>query len=117
MPEHSRDEDALIEKTRAYVDASNEHDVDRIETMLAADAVYLSTGVGRHDGATAILHMNRSFFSANPDVHWNTTSYRVVENGGVEFDFIISLGGASYPGVERVFFDPQGKIVRVEVER
>lgn len=117
MPENKPDADALIEKTRAYVDASNHHDIARIATMLAEDAVYLSTGVGRHNGAAAILDMNKTFFGANPDVHWQTSNYRLIETGGVAFDFVISYAGTSGPGIERVFFDEHGQICRVEVER
>jgi len=117
MPDNKRDADTLIEKTRAYVDASNGHDIARIATMLAEDAVYLSTGVGRHDGSAAILDMNKDFFSANPDVHWETANYRAIETDGVVFDFVISYGGTSGPGVERVYFDARGQINRVEVER
>lgn len=107
----------LIGKTKAYVEASNAHDVDRIATMLKEDVVYQSTGVGRHEGAAAILTMNRSFFGEYPDVHWDAENYRTVDDGGVEFDFVITLGGHSSSGIERVFFDPSGRISRVEVER
>ena len=110
-------EHRLIELARAYVAASNDHDVERIAGMLAADAAYASTGVGRHDGAEAILAMNRSFFADNPDVHWEAVNYRQVKGDGVEFDFTITLNGASSSGVERVFFGPDGRISRVEVER
>ena len=107
----------LIERAKDYVDASNAHDVERIEAMLAPDALYLSTGVGRHEGAAAILAMNRSFFGANPDVHWDAQNYRTVADRGVEFDFAISFGETVGNGVERVFFNAAGNIIRVEVER
>ena len=38
-------------------------------------------------------------------------------NDGVEFDFTITLAGASHRGVERVFVGDNGRITRVEVER
>lgn len=111
------DTDALIGRAEAYVEASNGHDVARIATMLAENAVYRSSGVGGHDGAAAILAMNRSFFSANPDVRWQARDYRLIDKNGVEFDFVISFGDTSAPGIERVFFDADGQITRVEVER
>ncbi len=101
----------------AYVEASNAHDVDRIATMLSPEAVYHSTGVGSHEGAAAILSMNTEFFSANPDVHWDATNYRDITGAGVEFDFVITLQGERGGGVERVYFDANGLISRVEVER
>lgn len=107
----------LVELARAYVEASNDHDVERIAGMLAPQAAYMSTGVGRHDGAEAILAMNRDFFADNPDVHWNAVNYRNVKPNGVEFDFTITLNGVSSNGVERVFFADDGLISRVEVER
>ena len=106
-----------IARTRDYVDASNAHDVGRIEAMLDPSALYLSTGVGRHQGANAILAMNRAFFSENPDVHWNAQNYRAIAGDGVEFDFEISFGETVATGIERVFFNTAGAIVRVEVER
>lgn len=113
----SSDPGDLIARTKDYVDASNAHDVARIEAMLDTDALYLSTGVGRHEGAAAILKMNRAFFGQNPDVHWDAENYRIVPDGGVEFDFTISFGDTVGSGVERVFFNTAGRIVRVEVER
>lgn len=107
----------LITWTRAYVDASNEHDVGRIRSMLAYDATYHSSGVGNHHGAGAIVAMNKSFFAASPDVHWQPENFRAVEDDGVEFDFVITIAGQPSKGVERVFFNDGGKIRRVEVER
>ncbi len=109
--------DDLIARTRAYVDASNDHDVERIRTMLSDGATYQSSGVGEHEGADAIIAMNTTFFAAKPDVHWQPANFRTVEGDGVEFDFVITIGGADSRGVERVFFDDTGQIVRVEVER
>ena len=61
--------------------------------------------------------MNRKFFADYPDVHWDTANWRMVENGGVEFDFTITLGGASHRGIERVAVGDDGLITRVEVAR
>ncbi len=102
---------------RAYVDASNDHDVDRIATMLAPDVAYRSSGAGAHDGAEAILAMNRVFFADYPDVRRDPENWRSIPNDGVEFDFTITLAGASHRGVERVFVGDNGRITRVEVER
>jgi hypothetical protein len=102
---------------QAYVAASNDHDTDRIATMLAPDVAYRSSGVGAHDGAEAILAMNRVFFADHPDVRWEPENWRSVDGGGVEFDFTITLGGARHRGVERVFVREDGLIGSVEVER
>lgn len=102
---------------RAYVDASNDHDIDGIAALLAPDVAYRSSGVGAHDGAAKILAMNRTFFGDYPDVHWDPVNWRHIGDGGIEFDFTITLGGQSHRGVERVFVDDTGRISRVEVER
>jgi hypothetical protein len=102
---------------KAYVDASNAHDVDRIATLLDPDVAYRSSGVGAHDGAEKILAMNRTFFGDYPDVTWEPRNWRQIDDGGVEFDFTITLGGQSHRGVERVFVNDAGLITRVEVER
>jgi hypothetical protein len=107
----------LVEQTKSYVAASNAHDLTRIEPMFAADAIYRSSGVGQHEGAPAIIAMMKTFFDANPDVHWDTSSFRVIEENGVEFDFVISLGGNSSTGIERLFFDADNLIRLIEVER
>ena len=107
----------LVTRTRTYVDASNDHDLGRITTMFAEQATYHSSGVGEHTGVGAILAMTSAFFAANPDVNWQPTNFRLVEKGGVEFDFIITIAGKASQGVERVFFDTDGRILRVEVER
>ena len=106
-----------IERAQAYVKASNEHDVELIATLLSDAAVYRSTGVGGHDGKAAILAMNAKFFAEYPDVHWDAVNYRTIAGEGVEFDFAISLKGKLSSGVERVFFDAQGLILLVVVER
>jgi hypothetical protein len=107
----------LLDRARCYVDASNAHDVERIAALLAADASYHSTGVGIHEGADAIVAMNRAFFADNPDVHWDTSNYRLIAENAVEFDFVISLKGKRGRGVERIYFDTNSRISRVEVER
>lgn len=110
-------EDDLVKRARAYVAASNAHDIAAIEPMIAPDCIYVSSGVGRHDGAGAIIAMMRDFFEAVPDVNWQARDYRAVTGNGVEFDFVISMNGESSTGVERLFFDDSGAIVRVEVAR
>ncbi|MBT5432497.1 MAG: SnoaL-like domain-containing protein, partial [Rhodospirillaceae bacterium] len=111
------DEAQRMTIAKAYVDASNDHDVERIATMLSKDVAYRSSGVGSHDGAETILAMNRKFFADFPDVHRETRDWRHVDTTGVEFEFTITLGGQSHQGVERIFVGDHGEITRVEVER
>lgn len=117
MSETSPDAAALIAKAQDYVDASNRHDMARIGPMLADDVAYASSGVGVHEGAQAVGALTAAFHAANPDVHWRVEHYRPIGEDGVEFDFVITLGGEEHPGVERIFFTPAGLIRRIEVER
>lgn len=110
-------DDELFALAEAYFAASNAHDLDLIEEMFAADAVYRSSGVGAHDGPAAIRAMNETFFAANPDVAWEVIAHRIVPEDGVELDFLIALGGKRHKGTERVYFDKSGLIRRVEVVR
>ncbi len=102
---------------KAYVDASNAHDLSRIRPMFAANAVYRSSGVGEHTGVDAIIGMMQDFFAANSDVYWDTTDFHAVEESGIEFSFVITLGGISSTGVERLFFNEDNAIRLIEVAR
>jgi len=113
----ANDNSAWIGKAWAYVEASNQHDMARIGPMLSDDIVYVSSGVGDHEGAGAVLEMMSAFHEANPDVHWQAENYRTIDRDGVEFDFVMTLGGAEHRGVERIFFTPTGQIRRIEVKR
>ena len=115
------DDTQRLAVAKAYVEASNAHDIERIFSMMAPGVAYRSTGVGAHNGASAIRLMNTSFFGDYPNVHWDTRDWHAIVSGGlygVEFSFtIILVAGETQTGVERVFVDDSGAIVRVEVER
>jgi hypothetical protein len=106
----------FIEKAQAYVGASNDHDLVSIEAMLAPDCIYRSASVGRHDGFEAILAMMKPFFASYPDVHWQAENYQWLSDC-VKFDFVITLGEKSSLGVEKIYFDGDGRISRIEVQR
>lgn len=106
-----------LEKTKAYVDASNNHDLATIAPMLSEDCRYVSSGVGEFVGREPILQMMKTFFAANPDVRWKVPEYRLDTENRVEFDFSISLGGQSSQGIEKISFDSDGNINLVEVVR
>ncbi len=111
-----RNDDILLARARDYVEASNAHDLARIEPMFAPDAHYVSGRTGAYQGTADILAMMKGFFEQFADAAWRTDNWRVVADDGVEFTFILSAGGQDRPGTERVFFDAPGKIRRIEVE-
>ena len=85
--------------------------------MLASNAVYRSSSVGDHKGLKSILSMMQQFFMTNPDVHWDGENFNVLTKNCVGFDFAITLGGARSTGFERLYFDVEGLIHLIEVER
>ena len=97
--------------------ASNDKDINAIEQMLDEDCQYASSGVGEYTGKEAILSMMAAFFTANPDVQWTVPEYGMVSDRCVEFQFTISLGGATSRGTERIWFNDKGAISCIEVER
>lgn len=106
---------------RRYVEFSNEGDVDRILPLFAPDATYRSSQTGEHEGVAAIEGMMRPFFARYPDAFWAVDAYRPLGDDGAEFDFEMrgtdteTAAAVARHGTERVFFDPQGRIRRVEV--
>ena len=110
-----------IELAKAYVALSNAHRVELILPMLAAEAVYTSSVVGEFSGPIAISNMMQGFFARYPDVFWLAENYRF-DNGRVTFDFGMQASAADSgeqlqrQGVERIEFNRQGLIKKVEVK-
>ena len=106
-----------IELAKAYVEASNAHNLNTIETMLSVECRYHSSGVGDHVGRDAILEMMRGFFDQNPDVHWDTRNWVKEGQDTVAFDFTISLPTGTSSGREWIQVDQEGLISRIRVAR
>lgn len=110
-----------IELAKKYVALSNKHDLKRIETMFLGSAIYHSAYFGEYKGSIAIHEMMLSFFARYPDVHWEASNYRAIDNHGVEFDFLMTATNAAVSepvrryGRERIYFEPDGLISRVAV--
>ncbi|MCP5076159.1 MAG: nuclear transport factor 2 family protein [Rhodobacteraceae bacterium] len=108
---------SLVPKAKAYVAASNAHDLNLIAQLLNEDCRYNSSGVGGYRGKAAIISMMEGFFSNNPNVHWDVPEYRLDGQLCVVFDFTISLGGQSNRGLEKISFAEDGLIAIIEVIR
>jgi nuclear transport factor 2 (NTF2) superfamily protein len=114
-------ETELIELARAYVALSNAHRVDLIRPMFTAEAVYRSSAVGEHQGATAIVTMMQGFFARYPDVHWQCDDFRCAGRR-VSFRFELQAhdleDGSQLRrnGVEHIAFDSSGLIELLEVQ-
>lgn len=107
----------FVRRAQKYVAASNEHDVAAIEDMLTLECEYISSGVGNHNGREVILGMMQGFFERFPDVRWQPSNFLASGERVVSFDFIITRDGNSLTGKEKLFFNDQGKISRIEVAR
>jgi hypothetical protein len=109
-----------IELARAYVALSNAHRPELILPLFASDAVYRSSAVGAHRGATSIAAMMQAFFTRYPDVHWQCQNYRCDEDR-VSFDFELQAIDADdgsllqRGGIEHIAFDVHGLIKVLEV--
>jgi hypothetical protein len=111
----------ISELARAYVALSNAHRVELIRPMFAADATYHSSAVGEFHGVDAIAGMMRTFFARYPDAFWLCEHFRCEANR-VSFDFSLQARDAQSgvqlqrSGIERIEFNDQGMITRLEVK-
>lgn len=112
----------LVDNARRYITASNEHDLDGVESLIAGDAEYVSDQAGRLAGRAAIRAMMDGLFSDFPDVRWTAGYYRAEGPDAVAYDFLMTATSSKtgesieQTGVERIYFDEGGKICRIEVE-
>ncbi len=110
-----------LEWARNYVDLSNAHDLDRIHTLFATEAIYYSAYFGEFKGQDAIHTMMIDFFGRFPDAHWEVPEYRDLANNGVEFPFVMTgidrASGVAVrrQGLEHIFFSSDGLIQRIMV--
>jgi len=114
-------ETETIELARAYIALSNSHRPELISPLFADDAVYSSSAVGEFHGPVAIGGMMRGFFRRYPDVFWLCENFRCDDNR-VSFDFSLQAidaeSGAHLQrnGLERMTYDDQGRIKKLEVK-
>lgn len=112
-----------IKLAKDYVALSNKHDLKRIEIMFVGNATYHSAYFGEYKGSVAIHEMMLSFFARYPDVHWEASDYRVIDNNGVEFKFVMTATDAAAGelvrrhGRECIYFEPDGLISRITVHK
>ncbi len=104
-----------------YVTLSNEHSLEHIKLLFAADATYHSAYFGEYHGRDAIHAMMTDFFTRFSDAHWEVAQYRSIENNGAEFAFTMTGADASSGerverhGLERIYFTPDGLIKHIAV--
>ena len=110
-----------VSVAKAYVGASNAHDLDAVEALLADGALYISTGVGEHIGRGAIRAMMDVFFSGHNSLNWQTSGWTEEQDGSVAFDFVMTgIGAKSGEKIEKtgrefIWVGQDGFIERIEV--
>ncbi|MDH3633562.1 MAG: nuclear transport factor 2 family protein [Gammaproteobacteria bacterium] len=110
-----------IELSRAYVALSNAHRVELILPLFSDAAVYTSSALGEFAGPSAIGKMMQEFFNIYPDAFWLAENFRCDSNR-VTFDFSLQANAAisgehlQRQGIERIEFDDQGLISKLEVK-
>ena len=110
-----------IELARNYVTLSNNHKLDQIKPLFAADATYHSAFFGGFQGVDAIYAMMTGFFTRFPDACWEVAAYEAIENNGVAFTFIMAGTDTATGervrrhGLERIYFTAEGLIQHIEV--
>lgn len=114
-------ETETIELARAYVALSNSHRTELITPLFADDAIYSSSAVGEFHGPSAIGEMMHGFFRRYPDVFWLCENFRC-DDKRVSFDFSLQAHNAESgahlqrSGLERITYDDQGQIKKLEVK-
>jgi ketosteroid isomerase-like protein len=105
----------------AYHAALDAHDVDKVESLMAENAVYESAAIGVVEGRAAIIAAMRKYFTAHKDHHaWDDS---VKATGPYSAHAVWQLtatnnaSGEKYHrrGTEEVTFEGDGKVLRVFV--
>jgi SnoaL-like domain len=104
-----------------YHAALDAHNVDLVETLMAANATYTSLAVGVMEGRDAIIAAMRKYFAAHSDHHaWDDV---VKATGPFQAHAVWQLTATNNVtkekyhrrGEETVTFDSAGKVLTVEV--
>lgn len=105
----------------SYVEASNQHELDKIMALLDGTACYTSSNVGSYSGVEDIIQMMAGFFTNFPNVRWQVSRYEVTDPLSVSFEFRMTATNAKTGeeierlGLERIDFKDDGKIIHIEV--
>lgn len=114
-------DERYIRLAERYVSLSNTHRLNRVFSMFAEDATYLSIVIGSFVGLSQIKVMMCAFFIRYPDVIWEVPVYRSIGERKVAFDFVrratdsVSEKPVRVEGAETIEFTEDGLIRRIEV--
>lgn len=111
-----------VELLHRYHAALNDVDLDRVESMFAENAEYLSPGIGAISSRTAIIAAMRSYFAEYPDQVSIDDRVEAVGTDRARSQWRLKATskstGEAYVrrGTETIRFTSEGLILRVEVE-
>lgn len=110
-----------VDALKAYHAALNSHAVERVETLMAANATYTSAALGVVEGRGPIISALRIYFAAHSDhVAWDENVKAI---GPRQAHAVWQLTASNdltqkkyhRRGEETVTFDLDGKVLRVDV--
>jgi hypothetical protein len=111
-----------VERVHRYHAALNALDLEAVEAMFAADGEYHSPSIGALIGRPAVMAAMRSYFAEYPDQHAIDDVVEALDAARVRSQWRLTATekttGKAYvrSGAEVITFNPDGLIVRVEVE-
>lgn len=110
---------SALDVAKYYFDLSNKGSLDEIEALMTERTTYSSQNTGVFLGGGQIIEMQRKFFAAYKNLHWDVKEVSEVRPGVIKFDFVLTgVSGDGTPleraGVEYVIVF-EGKLQHVEV--
>ena len=107
----------LLSKVAAYTAALNRYDLDAVEQMFAADAIYVSPGLGGEvKGRAAIIAAFRVYFRQHTDQVNTDENVQQIDGHRLQSRWHLKSAKSSRSGRQRMTFTEMGLITRIEVE-
>ena len=107
----------MKEKLAAYTAALNRYDLDAVEQMFAADAAYVSPGVGGEiKGRVGIMEVFHAYFRQHTDQVNTDEDVRQMDEHTLQSRWHLRSSSSSRSGRQLVIFNAEGLIARIEVK-
>jgi SnoaL-like domain len=104
------------EKLAAYTAALNRFDLAAAEQMFAEDATYVSSGLGGEIRTrAAIMAAFRTYFNQHADQRNYDEDVRQIDEHTLRSKWRLETSFGHRSGIQKVTFDKQGLITRIEV--
>jgi len=108
---------SLAHRLAAYTAALNRYDLDAVEQMFAADAAYVSPGIGGEiTGRAAIMAAFREYFRQHTDQVNKDEDVLQMDEHTLQSRWHLKSAKSNRSGRQRITFTAAGLIARIEVE-